>query len=434
MAFNTTKLLIRSSYQNSLRCFSVHSLPDELVSLQNMCRTFAQNELKPIAARLDKESIFPKEQINKLAQLGLMSICVPKKWGGSEYSTLGLAVAVEEIAKGCSGTGATVSIHNCLYVDLLSRCGTDKQKEQFLKPFTTGEVGCFALSEAGLSRCGTDKQKEQFLKPFTTGEVGCFALSEADAGSDVSGITTTARLEGDHYILNGTKSWVTSGSIGKAAVIFATVDKHLKHKGISAFLVPLPSPGLSWGKLEDKLGIRASPTCSFILENVHVPRENVLGEIGEGFKIAMIQLDKARIGIAAQAVGIGQAALDVAVQYAAHRKTFGKPISEQQAVKLRLADMALRIESARLLVWRAAVMHDQSQKSTKESSMAKWAASEAATFVTHAAIQVLGGMGYVSDMPAERYYRDARITEIYGGITDIQKLVIGDIIIKEYGY
>ncbi|KAK9686602.1 Acyl-CoA dehydrogenase, C-terminal domain [Popillia japonica] len=403
MAFNTTKLLIRSSYQNSLRCFSVHSLPDELVSLQNMCRTFAQNELKPIAARLDKESIFPKEQINKLAQLGLMSICVPKKWGGSEYSTLGLAVAVEEIAKGCSGTGATVSIHNCLYVDLLSRCGTDKQKEQFLKPFTTGEVGCFALSEA-------------------------------DAGSDVSGITTTARLEGDHYILNGTKSWVTSGSIGKAAVIFATVDKHLKHKGISAFLVPLPSPGLSWGKLEDKLGIRASPTCSFILENVHVPRENVLGEIGEGFKIAMIQLDKARIGIAAQAVGIGQAALDVAVQYAAHRKTFGKPISEQQAVKLRLADMALRIESARLLVWRAAVMHDQSQKSTKESSMAKWAASEAATFVTHAAIQVLGGMGYVSDMPAERYYRDARITEIYGGITDIQKLVIGDIIIKEYGY
>ncbi|KAI4456727.1 acyl-coa dehydrogenase [Holotrichia oblita] len=401
MAIISTKLL---SYQNSLRCFSLHSLPDELVSLQNMCKTFAQNELKPIAPRLDKEGIFPKEQINKLAKLGLMSICVPKKWGGSEYSALGLAIAVEEIAKGCSGTGATVSIHNCLYADLVSRCGTEKQKEQFLKPFTT------------------------------TGNVGCFALSEADAGSDVSGITTTARLEENHYVLNGTKSWVTSGSIGKAAVIFATVDKQLKHKGIAAFLVPLPTPGLSWGKLEDKLGIRASPTCSFILENVRVPRENVLGEIGDGFKIAMVQLDKARIGIAAQAVGIGQAALNVAVQYATHRKTFGKPISEQQAVKLRLADMALRIESARLLVWRAAVLHDESKKCTKESSMAKWAASEAATFVTHAAIQILGGMGYVSDMPAERYYRDARITEIYGGITDIQKLVIGDIVIKEHGY
>ncbi|KRT81142.1 hypothetical protein AMK59_6289 [Oryctes borbonicus] len=212
------------------------------------------------------------------------------------------------------------------------------------------------------------------------------------------------------------------------------MDKNLKHKGITAFLVPLPSSGLTLGKREDKLGIRASPTCNFILENVRVPKENVLGEVGDGFKIAMLQLDKARIGIAAQALGIGQAALDVAVQYAANRKTFGKPINQQQAVKLRLADMALRLESARLLVWRAAVLCDQPGKYTKESSMAKWAASEAATFVTHATIQVLGGMGYVSDMPAERYYRDARITEIYGGITDIQKLLIGDIITKEYGY
>ncbi|GJQ72190.1 hypothetical protein Trydic_g3282 [Trypoxylus dichotomus] len=404
MSTSVLKLLIKNSYRTCIpRHFSVQDLPDELIGLQKLCRTFAHNELEPIAAKLDKENLFPKQQIDKLGKLGLLAICVPRKWGGSEYSTLGLAIAVEEIAKGCSGTGATVSIHNCLYADLLNRCGTDKQKEVFLRPFTTGAIGCFALSEP-------------------------------DAGSDVGGMTTTARLDGNHYILNGTKSWVTSGPVGKAAVIFATVDKNLKHKGITAFLVPLPSPGLNLGKREDKLGIRASPTCNFILENVRVPRENVLGEVGDGFKIAMVQLDKARIGIAAQALGIGQAALNVAVQYAANRKTFGKPINQQQAVKLRFADMALRLESARLLVWRAAVLCDQRGKFTKESSMAKWAASETATFVTHAAIQVLGGMGYVSDMPVERYYRDARITEIYGGITDIQKLVIGDIIIKEHGY
>ncbi|RZC34355.1 Acyl-CoA dh 1 domain containing protein, partial [Asbolus verrucosus] len=338
--------------------------------------------------------------IKKLGELGLLSINVSEKYGGSGQDSLALAVAVEEIARGCGGTGTIVSVHNCLYVNLVDRVGTEEQKETFLRPFTSGTLGCFALSEP-------------------------------DAGSDVGGMSTTAVLDGDSYVLNGTKSWVTSGPEGKAAVVFATVDKSQKHRGITAFLVPLPTEGVSLGKNEDKLGIRASPTCNLILEDVRIPKNHVLGKVGEGFKIAMGQLDKARVGIAAQALGIAQAALEVAVCYSGQRKTFGQPISQFQAVKLRLADMAIRLEAARLLVWRAAVMCDHPERSTKESSMAKLAASEAATFVTHGAIQILGGMGYVTDMPAERHYRDARITEIYAGVNDIQRLLIGDLVIKE---
>ncbi|KAJ3624784.1 hypothetical protein MTP99_018380 [Tenebrio molitor] len=385
----------------NIRRFSLHRLSDEHLVLQKTCRSFAENELKPIAAQLDKEHKFPTKQIQQLGQLGLLAINVSEKYGGSGQDSLAMAVAVEEIARGCGGTGAIVSIHNCLYTNLLERVGSHDQKEKFLRPFTRGTLGCFALSEP-------------------------------DAGSDVSAMSTTATLDGECYVLNGTKSWVTNGPEGKAAVVFATVDKNLKHKGITAFVVPLPSEGLSLGKKEDKLGIRASPTCNLIMENVRIPRSNVLGEIGDGFTIAMTQLDNARVGIAAQALGIAQAALEVAVSYAGQRKSFGQPINQFQAVKLRLADMAIKLEAARLLVWRAAVECDQPGRSTKESSMAKLAASEAATFVTHGAIQILGGMGYVSDMPAERHYRDARITEIYAGVNDIQRLLIGDTVIKEY--
>ncbi|CAH0551790.1 unnamed protein product [Brassicogethes aeneus] len=398
----STYLLKAKSSQNHVsRLFSLHKLSDEHLMLQKTCKDFVEAELKPIAAQLDKEHKFPAEQIKKMGELGLLSINVDEKWGGAGQDMLSTAVAVEEIARGCGGSGTIVSVHNCLYVNLLNRCGTDKQKEQFLKPFTSGTLGCFALSEP-------------------------------DAGSDVGGMSTTAVLDGDNYILNGTKSWVTSGTEGKAAIVFATIDKSLKHRGITGFIIPMPTAGLSLGKLEDKLGIRASPTCNLILEDVKVPKENLLGRPGEGFKIAMQQLDKARVGIAAQALGIAQAALEVAVAYAGQRKAFGQPINQLQAVKLRLADMALKLESARLLVWRAAALCDQPERSTKGSSMAKLAASEAATFVSHSAIQILGGMGYVSDMPAERHYRDARITEIYAGINDIQRLLIGDLIVKEY--
>ncbi|VVC90488.1 unnamed protein product [Leptidea sinapis] len=264
-------------------------------------------------------------------------------------------------------------------------------------------------------------------------KVGCFALSEPGNGSDAGAASTIAKNEGDKWIINGTKCWITNGYESEASVVFATTDKSLKHKGISAFIVPKPIKGLDLGKKEDKLGIRGSSTCSLIFEDCEIPKENILGEPGLGFKIAMITLDAGRIGIAAQALGIAQAALDVAVDYASKRMAFGKPITKLQSIQNKLADMALRLESARLLTWRAAWLKDNKKPFTKEAAMAKLAASEAATFVSHQSIQILGGMGYVSDMPAERHYRDARITEIYEGTSEIQRLVIAGQIIKEYG-
>ncbi|XP_050298446.1 short-chain specific acyl-CoA dehydrogenase, mitochondrial-like [Anthonomus grandis grandis] len=383
------------------RLFSLHKLSEQHQQLKKTCRDFAKKELRPVASQLDKTGKFPSEQIKKLGELGLLGITADEKYGGCGESTLGMSVAVEEISKGCGGTGAIVSIHNALYVNLLNNFGSEEQKQAFLSPFVCGRLGCFALSEP-------------------------------DAGSDVSSIATTAQLDGDKYILNGHKSWVTTGIEGEAAVIFATVDKKLKHKGITAFLVPVPTAGLCKGKPEDKMGIRASSTCDYFLDNVCVPKDNVIGLPGQGFAIAMKQLEKARIGIASQALGIAQAALDLAVEYSKERKAFGQPINKLQAVKLRLAEMATRLESARLLVWRAAVICDEAKRSSKYSSMAKLAASEAATFVSHGAIQILGGMGYVSDLPAERHYRDARITEIYAGVNDVQKLIIADMLLKEY--
>nr|CAD7198922.1 unnamed protein product [Timema douglasi] len=256
------------------------------------------------------------------------------------------------------------------------------------------------------------------------------------SGSDAGAMLATATLDGDSWILNGTKAWVTSGHESSAGVIFASIDRSKKHKGITAFLVPIPTTGkhsLCHGKKENKLGIRASSTCNLIMEDVRVPRENVLGKTGEGFKLAMTVLDGARVGISSQALGIAQAALDCAVEYASKRIAFGVPIIKMQSVQIRLADMAIKLESARLLTRKAACLQDSGVRFTKASSMAKLAASEAATFVTHSCGQILGGMGYVTDMPAERHYRDARITEIYAGITDIQKLVIADCVVKEYG-
>ncbi|CAG9860051.1 unnamed protein product [Phyllotreta striolata] len=384
------------------RNFSLHKLSESHSILQKLCRDFAEKELMPIASQLDREHKFPEKQINKMGELGLLSINVSKKYGGAGLDTLSLALAVEEISKGCAGTGAIVSIHNCLYGSLMDSLGNHEQKEKFLRPL------------------------------INNSHLGCFALSEPDAGSDVVNMSCTATRDGTNFILNGRKSWVTSASQGKVAVIFATIDKNLKHKGITAFIVPLSLPGVTIGKEEDKLGIRASSTCDVILEDVQIPQENVLGQIGDGFKIAMSQLDKARIGIAAQAVGIAQAALDLAVGYSLKRTTSGKPICQLDAVKMRLADMSLRLESARLLVWRAAICCDEQQRTTKESSMAKLFASETATFVTHSAIQILGGMGYVSDMSAERHYRDARITEIYGGVSDVHRIIIGEQLVKNY--
>ncbi|XP_046963955.1 short-chain specific acyl-CoA dehydrogenase, mitochondrial [Vanessa cardui] len=403
-------LLSRTAYcyvpstLRSSRCIaSLSALPETYQMLYKTCRDFAEQELKPNAAKYDREHLYPKEAIKKMGELGLMAIATPEDLGGSGLDYLAYAIALEEISRGCASAGVIMSVNNSLYLGPLNHWGTDKQKKEFVTPFCTGDI------------------------------VGCFALSEPGNGSDAGAASTTAKTKGDSWILNGTKCWITNGYESKASVVFATTDKSLKHKGISAFIVPKPINGLELGKKEDKLGIRGSSTCSLMFEDCEIPKENILGEPGFGFKIAMMTLDAGRIGIASQALGIAQASLDVAVEYASKRMAFGKPIMKLQAIQNKLADMALQLESARLLTWRAAWLKDNKKPYTKEAAMAKLAASEAATFLSHQCIQILGGMGYVSDMPAERHYRDARITEIYEGTSEIQRLVIAGQLIKEYG-
>lgn len=382
---------------------SLSALPDTYQMLYKTCRDFAEGELKPNAAKYDREHLYPGDAIKKMGDLGLMGIAAPEELGGAGLDYLAYAIAMEEISRGCATAGVVMSAHNSLYLGPLLHWANDKQKQEFVTPFCTGET------------------------------VGCFALSEPGNGSDAGAASTTATDAGDKWILNGTKSWITNGYESKASVLFATTDKSLKHKGISAFIVPKPIKGLELGKKEDKLGIRGSSTCNLIFEDCAIPKDNILGKPGLGFKIAMMTLDAGRIGIAAQALGIAQASLDVAAEYASKRMAFGKPIMKLQSIQNKLADMALRLESARLLTWRAAWLKDNHKPYTKEAAMAKLAASEGATFLSHQCIQILGGMGYVSDMPAERHYRDARITEIYEGTSEIQRLVIAGQLIKEYG-
>ncbi|CAL8072944.1 unnamed protein product [Orchesella dallaii] len=380
----------------------VPELPESHEMLRSTCRDFAEGELKPIAAKLDKEHLYPTEQIKKMGDLGLMAIAIKEELGGAGLDYLAYAIAMEEISRGCASCGVVMSAHNSLYLGPLKNFGTKAQAEKFITPFTTGD------------------------------RIGCFALSEPGNGSDAGAASTNARTNGDNFVLNGTKSWITNGYESEATVVFATTDKSLKHKGISAFVLPKPIKGLSLGKKEDKLGIRGSSTCNLIFEDCEIPKDGLIGKAGQGFKIAMMTLDEGRIGIAGQGLGIAQASLDCAMEYAEKRIAFGVPILKLQTIQNKIADMAMRIEAARLLTWRAAVLKDAGKPFTKEAAMAKLAASETATFASHQAIQILGGMGYVSDMPAERFYRDARITEIYEGTSEIQRLVIANNIIKEY--
>ncbi|KAG8194625.1 hypothetical protein JTE90_003102 [Oedothorax gibbosus] len=379
------------------------TLPDTHKMLQKTCREFAEKELQPIAGKIDKEHMFPKEQIKKLGELGLLGVTLPESEGGAGLDYLAYAIAMEEISRGCATCGVIMSVNNSLYLGALQKFGSPALKSKYLSSFVNGD------------------------------RIGCFALSEPGNGSDAGAASTTARLEGDSWVLNGTKAWITNGYESEAAIVFATTDSSKKHKGISCFLVPKPTAGLSLGKKEDKLGIKGSSTCNLIFDECKIPKDNLIGQPGEGFKIAMMSLDAGRIGIAGQALGIGQAALDCAINYAAQRKAFGAPILNMQTIQLKLAEMEVKLEAARLLTWRAAILKDAGEKFTKEAAMAKLSASEAATFVSHQAIQILGGMGYVSDMPAERHYRDARITEIYEGTSEIQKLVITNNLVKEYG-
>jgi butyryl-CoA dehydrogenase len=378
------------------------SLSETHEMLRKMCREFADKDLAPKAGEVDKEHRFPKEQVDQLRELGLMGVAISDDLGGTGLDNLAYAIAMEEVSRGCASTGVIMSVNNSLYCDPVSKFANADQKEIWLRPFASGE------------------------------KLGCFALSEPGNGSDAGAAKCTATMDGDEWILNGTKAWITNGYEADAAIVMATTDRAAKHKGISSFLVPMPTAGLSLGKKEDKLGIRASSTCNLIFEECRIPKENLLGEPGSGFKIAMSTLDGGRIGIAAQALGIAQAALESSVAYAQERQAFGAPIANLQAIQFKIADMATRIESSRLLTWRAAVLKDQGVRYTKEAAMAKLAASETATFVAHQAIQVFGGNGYVTEYPVERHYRDARITEIYEGTSEIQRLVIAGQTIKSF--
>lgn len=381
----------------------MYELSGKYKEIQELCRAFAEKELKPFAGVLDRGSLYPKKQIEKLFDLGLMGICASSKYGGIGLDSLGFSIAIEELSKGCSSTGVICSIHNALCVNLLERCGTEAQKNEFLSLFT----------------------KES---------VGFFALSESEAGSDVVALSTEARSEGDFYILNGTKAWVTSAPEAQAGVVLATVDKSKGHAGITAFLVQNNATGVKIGPKIDKLGLRASSTSDLYLTDVKVPKSNMIGHVGDGFKLAMNQLELARIGKASVAIGIASKSLETAINYAHNRYQFNQPLLLMPTVKIRLAEMSARLEAARLITRTAAIERDQVGKSTKLSSMAKFVACEAATFCAHCCIHIMGGMGIVSSEPAERLYRDARVTEILGGVIDIQKLVVADQLIKEFGF
>ncbi|GMH51927.1 hypothetical protein TrST_g8222 [Triparma strigata] len=389
--------------RSALRCYTTHEqLPEEHQMIHEMCRKFADEELAPNAGKWDKNHEYPAAAVQKMGELGLMGISFSSDYGGADLDYLAYAIAMEEVSRGCASTGVVMSVQNSLYGGPVDKFGTPEQKEEFLMPYATGE------------------------------KIGCFGLSEPGNGSDAGAASTTAVKTGDSYTLNGTKAWITNAHDASTAIVFATTDKSLKHKGISAFLVPTDAPGFSLGAKEDKLGIRASSTGNLIMEDVVIPASNLLGAEGQGFKVAMTTLDAGRIGIAGQALGIASAAIDCAAKYAVERKAFGSPIAKLQMVQQMLAKMALARDSARLLTWRAAMLKDTGKNFTKEAAMAKLAASEAATMCAHQAIQVLGGMGYVSDMPAERHYRDARITEIYEGTSEVQHLVIAGNLLKEY--
>ncbi len=369
--------------------------------LRDTCRAFAERELRPNARGWDARHEFPREAVKKLAELGLLGVAIPEKWGGADMDHVAYAVAMEEVSRGCASTGVIMSVNNSLYCDPIQKYGTDGQKERWLRPFATGE------------------------------KLGCFALTEPEAGSDAAAQKTVAVKKGARYSITGSKNFITNGPNADAVLLFAMTDKAKGHRGISAFVVPTDLPGLTRGKPDDKLGITASQSCSLFFDACEVPEENRIGQEGDGFKVAMSTLDGGRIGIASQALGIARAAYEEAVAYAKDRKSFGVPIAEHQAIQFMLADMATEIDAARLLVWRAASLQDAGVRHSTESAMAKLFASEMASRVANKALQIHGGYGYLKDFDAERHLRDARITEIYEGTSEIQRLVVSASVLKD---
>lgn len=376
-------------------------LTEEQEMLRKMVRDFAKNEVEPTAAERDEEERFDREIFDKMAELGLTGIPWPEEYNGIGSDFVSYVIAVEELSRVCASTGVTLSAH-------------------------------ISLASWPIYKFGNEEQKKTFLAQLASGEkLGAYALSEPGAGSDVASMRTQAKLDGDHYVLNGSKVWITNGGVADIYIVFAKTDPDAGSRGISAFIVEKGTPGFSFGKKEKKLGIRSSPTTELIFEDCKVPKENLLGEEGKGFKIAMMTLDGGRNGIAAQAVGIAQGALDASVAYAKEREQFGKPIAQNQGVSFKLADMATDVEAARLLTYQAAYLESEGKPYAKASAMAKLYAGDAAMRHTVEAVQVYGGYGYTKDYPVERYMRDAKITQIYEGTNEIQRLVIGRMLTKE---
>ncbi len=370
-------------------------LSQEQRMIRDLARDFAQGEIAPIAAALDESGDFPHETVKKMGEIGLLGLTTSPDYGGVGADMVSYVLAMEEVSKVCASHGVIMSVQN-------------------------------SLVNYGLEKFGTEEQRQRFLTPLASGQaIGAYSLTEPQSGSDAAAMRTVAVRDGDQYIVNGRKSWVTSGPVARYITLFCTTDPKGGHQATMALVVDTENtPGFSRGKKEPKLGIRASATCELGFDNAPVPVANRLGDEGGGFKFAMSILDKGRIGIASQALGIAQAAFEASVDYARLRTAFGKPIAEHQAIQFMLADMAMRIQASRLLIFRAAAKADAGERYSKEAAMAKLYASETANFVTDKAIQVHGGMGYSKELPVERYFRDARITEIYEGTSEIQRIVI----------
>jgi butyryl-CoA dehydrogenase len=376
------------------------ALSEEQALLQRTVREFAEAEVQPLARAIDESGEFPRDTFRKAAELGLTAIAIPERYGGAGFDHTSYAIAIEEISRVCASTGVILSVQNSLYADPVFRFGTEKQREKFLTPFARGE------------------------------RIGCYALTEPQAGSNAAALRTTATLRSDRYLINGAKAWITNGGVADAAIVYVNTDPGRGEKGITALLVERGTPGFRVGKEEKKLGIHATACTELSFTDCEVPAENRLGAEGEGYKIALSTLDGGRIGIAAQATGIAQGAFEQALEYARQRQAFGHPIADFQAIQFMLADMATEIDAARLLVRKAAWKQDSGDRFTTEASIAKLFASEMATRVTHRAMQIHGGYGYSREYPVERMYRDARITEIYEGTSEIQRLIIASWVLR----
>src|SRR5262244_1591840 len=376
------------------------ALTEEQLLLQNSVREFAESEVRPHARELDETGRFPRDLFAKAAELGLAGVALPENEGGAGFDHISYTIVIEEISRCCASTGVILSVQNSLYCDPIHRYGTDEQKREFLVPFARGE------------------------------KIGCYALTEPQAGSNAAALQTRALKRGDKYVVNGTKAWITNGGVADAAIVYVNTDPAKGEKGITALVVERGTPGFRVGKEEKKLGINATACVELAFTDCEVPVGNRIGEEGEGYKVALSTLDGGRIGIAAQAVGIAQGAFEAALQYSEQRMAFGQPIANFQAIQFMLADMATEIDAARLLHRKAAWKQDTGARFTMEASMAKLFASEMATRVTHKAIQIHGGYGYSREYPVERMYRDARITEIYEGTSEIQRLVISSWLLK----